>query len=148
MNKMENKLPYPFSKAFEEGHSIDYKCAGGDHRYVKELGYEPEMASDCTYYAKGLGGFSLSSYGDWGTFYPKWAGDNEKEMFLDMFDKGIIKLWRITAYIKEFLPYTKDWLVYSYSYEEGYGWKTYNEGEGKWVECADPFVEKPFDETK
>ena len=145
---MNSSLPYPFNVAFENGHSIDYHCAGGDHEYVKKLGYTPEMGGDCSYYAKGLNGFSLSSYGDWGTFYPDWANEKEKKMFLDMFDKGIIKPWRITAYIKEYLPHTKDWLVYHYSYEEGYGWKTYNEGERRWVECADPFVEKPFDETK
>ena len=137
----ENNLPYPFNIAFKKGHTIDYICAGGDHEYVKKLGYVPEMRSDCTYSARGLKAFSLSSYGNWGSFYADWADEKEKKIFLDMFDKGIIKPWRITAYIK-------NGLVNQYSYEEGHGWKTYDKGEKKWVECADPFVEKPFDETK
>lgn len=135
-----NNLPYPFNKAFERGDNIDYEVGRwsdtNDHEYVEKLGYHPEMAGDCTYYAKGLSGFSLSSYGDWGSFYPSHAGDNEKEMFLDMFDKDIIRLWRIRAYIKE------NGETNTYDYVEGDGWGTYDKDEGKWVDCEDPYKEK------
>ncbi len=125
-------LSYPFSKAFEVGASIDYKSTK-DHQYVKERGYEPEMGSDCSYSAKGLKGFSLSSYGDWGTFYTDWAGENEKEMFLDMVSKGIITLWRIRIYVKD----GKETICHDYDDDEK-RWICYN-GEA-WVECEDPFV--------
>lgn len=91
-----NNLPEPFKTAFENGKSIDYTTIEAkDHDYVKERGYKPQINIDCSFTAKGLPGFSLSSYGDWGTFYPKWASDNEKEMFFDMLDKHIIRLWRV-----------------------------------------------------
>lgn len=139
---MKSNLPYPFNVAFEDGHSIDYRSKGEDHEYVKKLGYSPKMGGDCAYYAPGLNGFSLSSYGDWGTFYPNRADDKEKEMFLDMFDKGIIKPFGISAYIRHYLPYTKDWLVCRYSYNEDDGWKTYNERLGSWLYCEDPLKDK------
>lgn len=139
----KNNLPYPFNVAFDEGHSIDYKCAGGeDHRYVGKLGYESEMASDCTYFARGLNGLSLSSYGDWGTLHGSFSDEKSNQIFLEMYEMGIIKLWRITAYIRQFLPHINGWIVDSYEYEEGRGWRTYSEAEGKWVECEDPFKEK------
>lgn len=123
----ENSLPYPFNAAFDNGDSIDYHTHGGDHDYVIDLGYEPEMLSDCSYHAKGLNGFSLSSYGDWGTFYPDWASEKEKEMFLDMFEKGIIKLWRIRAYVN---GVTTDY--------DGNDWSHYDKEHG-WVGCEDPY---------
>ena len=128
MKKMkENSLPYPFNAAFDNGDSIDYHTHGGDHDYVIDLGYEPEILSDCSYHAKGLNGFSLSSYGDWGTFYPDWASEKEKEMFLDMFEKGIIKLWRIRAYVN---GVTTDY--------DGNDWSHYDKEYG-WVGCEDPY---------
>lgn len=147
---MENNLPYPYNVAFEHGDSIDYRVGDwskeSDHSYVKKLGYTSQMASDCSYYAEGLNGFSLSSYGDWGTFYADWGGEKEKEMFLDMYNKDIIRLWRIRTYIKKYLPLSKDWLVHSFDYEEGIGWKTYDDGEKKWVMCDDPY--KTISETE
>ena len=130
---MENNLPEPFRTAFERGDSIDYKSNGfpNDHAYVRKFGYEPEMGSDCSYSAKGLNGFSLSSYGDWGTAYVDWMDDTSKGIFLDMYDKGIIKLWRITVY--------KDGS--SYDYEEGIGWKGYVKAEHKWIPCESPYEE-------
>lgn len=137
---MENNLPYPFNAAFEKGYSIDYKCSGEDHRYIEKLGYKSEMASDCSYNAKGLDGLSLSSYGDWGTLHTSFADDTCKKIFLDMYDKGIIKLWRISAYIKEYIPGTDntDWNVLSYYYEDGKGWKMYEKERREWVKCDDP----------
>ena len=129
-------LPYPFDYAFENGHSIDYKCAGGkDHRFVENLGFEPKMMSDCTYSAPGLAAFSLSSYGDWGTFYSDWADDAECKMFLDMYEQGIIKLWRIRAYLHNEKGETQ-----TYDYEEGRGWTTYDKKAEKWSQCEDPFM--------
>ena len=139
--KTENSLPYPYNEAFERGNSIDYRVGGwskeSDHDYVRKLGYTPEMGGDCTYYAKGLGGFSLSSYGDWGTFYPDWAKEKEKEMFLDMFGKDIIRLWRITAYIKA------NGDVLHFTYENGIGWRTYDPEYG-WIDyTGDPYKKFP-----
>lgn len=134
-----NNLPYPYSVAFENGHSIDYKVGGwskeSDHDYVKALGYEPHMMSDCSMYAEGLGAFNLSSYGDWGTFFSGWADEKQKEMFLDMVEKDIIRLWRITAYIK------KGEDVVSYSYENGRGWSKHDKEYG-WIDCGDPYQER------
>lgn len=132
---MIDKLPYPFNKAYENGNSIDYTVGSWsketDHSYVEKAGYDPQMMPDCTYYAKGLPGFSLSSYGDWGTFYPDDATTEGKEMFLDMVDKDIIRLWRIRAYIK------KDGEVITYDYELGVGWKKYYKKQ--WVKGEDPY---------
>ena len=138
---MKNNLPYPYNEAFERGNSIDYKVGGwseeDDHKYVRKLGYEAEMLSDCSYHAKGLSGFSLSSYGDWGTFYPDWAKEKEKEMFLDMFGKDIIRLWRITAYLKV------NGEVQTFSYENGRGWRT-NDPEYGWIDyTGDPYKKFP-----
>ena len=128
-------LPYPFDYAFEHGHSIDYKCDGGkDHRFVENMGYKPNMNSDCTYSAPGLAAFSLSSYGDWGTFYSSLANDGDCKIFLDMYEQGIIKLWRIRAYL-----HNEKGEVQTYDYEEGCGWQTYNKGANEWQQCEDPF---------
>lgn len=134
----ENNLPYPYNIAFERGDSIDYKVGEwskeSDHEYVSKLGYEPEMCGDCTYQAKGLKGFNLSSYGDWGTFFTDWADEKEKEMFLDMFNKDIIRLWRIRAYIKNANEYNPHYFDY-----DGAGWKTYDKNKREWVTCDDPY---------
>lgn len=134
-----NNLHYPFDKAFERGDSIDYRVGGwsdtNDHEYVRKLGYEPEMASDCSYFARGLAGFSLSSYGDWGTFHTSSSKDKEKEMFLDMVEKDIIRLWRIRAYIK------KRGKMKTYDYVNGEGWSTFDEETNSWVSSWDPYDE-------
>ena len=135
--KTNNNLPYPFNVAFERGDTIDYNVGRwsdtNDHEYVEKLGYHSEMCSDCSYYAKGLDGFSLSSYGDWGSFHTSSSGKKEKGMFQDMFEKDIIRLWRIRAYIKE------DGETNTYDYSTDIGWRTYDKGEGKWVDCEDPY---------
>ena len=125
-----NTLPYPFKKAFERGDSIDYKCSGADHEYAKKLGYEPKMNGDCSYSALGLKSFSLSSYGDWGTFYPSWADDKERDMFLDMFNQRIIKLWRIRAYVNG--------TTYDYD-DTGEDWTMYDKEMEKWIDCSTPY---------
>ena len=70
------RFPEPWNKVIEYGGSIDYHCKGTDHKYVEEHGYTVEMNSDSTFSAPGLKGFSLSSYGDWGTFFSDWADDS------------------------------------------------------------------------
>lgn len=139
---MTNTLSYPYNIAFERGHSIDYKVGSwskeSDHSYVEKFGYKSEMMPDCTYYAKGLPGFSLSSYGDWGTFYSKDATDQGKEMFLDMVEKDIIRLWRIRAYIREpDLKFEGLTNVVSYDYD-GQHWTKYDKMQG-WIKAEDPF---------
>ena len=134
---MMNKLKYPFSKAFEREDSIDYRVGGwskmSDHDYVRQFGFESEMMPDCSMHADGLPGFNLSSYGDWGTLFTSWADENGKEMFLDMVEKDIIRLWRITAYIKVGDE------VESYHYENGVGWRTLIKDTHEWVDCSDPY---------
>lgn len=127
---MENNLPEPFKTAFDRGDSIDYRTVGNpdDHAYVKNLGYVPEMHSDCSFSAEGLKGISLSSYGNWGTVFVRRMDETSKEIFLDMYDNEIIKLWRITVY--------KD--GESYKYENGNGWITYIKEIG-WKPCECPY---------
>ena len=141
MKKMENSLPYPYSEAVKRGNSIDYRVGGwseeSDHDYVIKLGYTPEMRSDCTYSARGLDGFSLSSYGDWGTYYPSGTSKKSEKIFFDMYEKGIIKLWRITAYIKV------NGSMQAFSYENGSGWRT-NDPEYGWIDyVGDPYRKFP-----
>ena len=128
---MENILPELFRTAFERGDSIDYKSNScpNDHSYIQSLGYKPEMHSDCSFSAKGLKGISLSSYGDWGTAFANWMDAASKKIFLDMYDKKIIELWRITVY--------KDGA--SYKYEVGEGWIKYSDEVRKWIRCDSPY---------
>lgn len=129
-----NILPEPFRTAFEEGASIDYKVnrnsGTSDHKYIEKLGYHSEMRPDCSYTADGLPSFSLSSYGNWGCFYPKRASNEEKQMFLDMCEKGIIHPWRIRTYIDNYM--------YDYSTERG--WSRYNMTEHYRENCDNPYV--------
>ena len=134
----KNTLPEPFATAFEKGASIDYMVEpkydkGTDHEYVRKLGYEPKMRADCSCFADGLTCFNLSSYGDWGTFFTEWANDKEKDMFLDMYEKGIIKLWRIREYIGR----------YSYNYSVGDHWTRYMDTRETEEMCDCPYnIEK------
>lgn len=133
---MECNLKSPFKEAFENGDSIDYKLVPGakktDHNVVKEMGYKIQMNSDCSFTASGLPGFSLSSYGDWGTFFVDWGTDVEKKLFLDMCDEGIIAPWRVRTYIRE----GKD--VTTYDYDER-GWIKHDNKLGKWVSTESPY---------
>lgn len=125
-------LKEPFRTAYQNGNSIDYKTNPnskiGDHSYVEKYGYYPEMHSDCSYSAPGLHGFSLSSYGDWGTVYTKDLDDEGKEIFFNMIEENIIKPWRIRAYVKGDC----------FDYEDGHGWKTYDKELG-WYNCKSPY---------
>ena len=125
-------LKEPFRTAYQNGDSIDYKTNPnskiGDHKYAEKYGYYSEMHSDCSYSAPGLHGFSLSSYGDWGTVYTRDLDDEGKEIFFNMIEENIIKPWRIRAYVKGDC----------FDYEEGKGWKTYNKESG-WYDCKSPY---------
>lgn len=127
-------LKSPFREAFLFGASIDYKSnpesKTSDHSYVRKLGYNPEMMGDCSYHAKGLKGFSLSSYGDWGTYFVHWGDENTHKMFLDMVEKKIIIPWRIGKYLR-----LEDETI-AYNYDER-GWRCYD-GE-KWCSADNPF---------
>jgi len=130
---MKCNLESPFKEAFENGDSIDYKLVKGakknDHTIVEEMGYEIELHYDCTYSAKGLPGISLSSYGDWGTIYVDDANDVVKKLFLDMCRDGIIRPWRVRAYVN----------CDCYDYDER-GWTTYDKTKEKWVETKSPYT--------
>lgn len=130
---MENLelLKEPFKTAFLSGSSIDYKVVPntiGDHKYVEKYGYYSEMHSDCSYSAPGLHGFSLSSYGSWGTVYTSDLDAEGKDIFFGMLKEGIIKLWRIRAYVNGD----------TFDYMDGKGWKTYDKEIG-WHECQCPY---------
>ena len=133
---MECNLESPFKEAFESGDSIDYKLVPGakktDHTFIKELGYESKMHSDCSYSAPGLPGLSLSSYGDWGTIFVDWADDNVKKIFLDMCNEGIITPWRVRKYVRE----GKNTVPYDFDER---GWMKHSEELGKWVETESPY---------
>lgn len=133
---MECNLEFPFKEAFENGDSIDYKLVPGakktDHDVVKEMGYKIQMNSDCSFTASGLPGFSLSSYGDWGTFFVDWATDVEKKLFLDMCNEEIITPWRVRKYVRE----GKNTVPYDYDER---GWTKHSEELGKWVETESPY---------
>jgi len=133
---MKCNLESPFKEAFESGDSIDYKLVPGakktDHTFVKELGYESKMHSDCSYSAPGLPGLSLSSYGDWGTIFVDWTDDNVKKIFLDMCNEGIITPWRVRKYVRE----GKNTVPYDYDER---GWTKHSEELGKWVETESPY---------
>lgn len=131
MEKLE-LLKEPFRTAYQNGDSIDYQTNPhskiGDHGYVEKYGYHSEMHSDCSYSAPGLRGFSLSSYGNWGTVYTRDLDDEGKEIFFNMIEENIIKPWRIRAYVQGDC----------FDYEDGDGWKTYDKELG-WHECQCPY---------
>lgn len=133
---MACNLKSPFKEAFENGDSIDYKLVPGakktDHTFIRELGYESKMHSDCSYSAPGLPGLSLSSYGDWGTIFVDWADDNVKKIFLDMCNEGIITPWRVRKYVRE----GKNTVPYDYDER---GWTKHSEEFKKWVETESPY---------
>lgn len=126
--ELVNSLPEPWKSVASWGGSIDYKSRGGDHRYVEERGYKSHMNSDCSYSADGLKGFSLTSYGDWGTFFVNWADEEAYGYFVDMYQKGIINLWRARVYVDG----------QGYDYEIDHGWTTYDKELGAWVNCQNP----------
>ena len=131
MEKLE-LLKEPFRTAYQRGDSIDYQIDPSskvtDHSYVKKYGYTSKMNDDCSYSAKGLKGFSLSSYGNWGTVYPGDLDDEGKEIFFNMIEENIIKLWRIRAYINGD----------SFDYVDGGDWTTYDKENG-WIKCSCPY---------
>ena len=65
-----SEIKEPFLTVLHLGGSVDYKDKGAKtHEFVKKLGYEPKMNSDCSITADGLKGINLTSYGDWGSVY-------------------------------------------------------------------------------
>lgn len=83
----------------ETGKSFDFEVSDGengpaDHKFVESLGYEVKMAGDCSFYAPGLNGISLSSYGNWGTFFNCWMDNNAREVAIKMIDEGIVDFYR------------------------------------------------------
>lgn len=133
IKRIIDSMPEPFRTVIQMPRfSIDYKVPPGasDHKFFAEHGYESKMAADCTYYVPGLGGISLSSYGDWGTLYNDSKKNDSFELFLQMYELKIIELWRIRIYIH------RNDSVISYDYSTECGWKMYN-GE-RWVQAECP----------
>lgn len=139
MEKLE-LLKEPFRTAYQNGDSIDYKIDPTgkvtDHNYVKKYGYTSKMNDDCSYSAHGLKGFSLSSYGSWGTVYTSDLDTKGKDIFFGMLNDGIIKLWRIRTYING----------NTFDYEDGKGWETYDKESG-WHECECPYEKNNNEEV-
>ena len=83
---------------FASAQTIDFKTTSplSDHKYLEALGYHITMGADCSCSCE-LVGLSVSSYGDWGTIY-SWADELTWQIFLDMVEKRIIKLWRCDNY--------------------------------------------------
>lgn len=113
-------LPEPFQTALEKSNTavIDYKSTK-DHEWLKEHGFDLRMSSDCSYNVskngKILCALSATSYGDWGSYFQCADIDNKAlEVFLDMYDEGIITLWRLSVYLnkKAYFYYneTKQWI--------------------------------------
>lgn len=89
-------LPEPFNH-FAMCGSIDYRCSNdGDHEYLKKLGYELKLNSDCTYTCGNIPWFQFSCYG-WGTMFDNTT-DEGRQIFHDMWVAGIIELWRGRTY--------------------------------------------------
>ena len=64
-----SEIKEPFLTVLRLGGSVDYKDKGAKtHEFIKKLGYEPKMNSDCSITADGLKGINLTSYGDWVVF--------------------------------------------------------------------------------
>lgn len=128
------QIKEPFKTVFEHidenDASIDYKAVGDDHAFLRKRGYELWMGSDCSYFVKGLSGLSASSYGDWGTYLHTLDKNNEAlNIFLEMYEEGIIEPWRIRIYI--------DGQHYDYN-DDSEKWSTHDRTTGKWVDCENP----------
>lgn len=120
-------LPEPFN-FFALNGSIDYRCKGGrDHDYIRKLGYEAHMGSDCGMRCKDIPWFEFSSYGDWGTMFDDTT-DLGRQIFYDMWRSGIITLWRGRTYTLD---------GRTIDYEDGKF--TMCDENHKWVEINNPF---------
>ena len=130
----ENKLPEPFNTALKRKATIDYtvQCESDgvpDHNYVRSLGYRIVSNSDTTSEAVGLIGITLSGYGNWGTLFPVLSNDDSIKVFIDMYKKGIIQLWRIRDFVDG----------KNYNYSVGDRWTVFDTDTRKHVECDCPY---------
>ena len=129
------ELKEPFKTVIEHitenDANIDYRTKNAaDHEFLRKKGYERWMGSDCSYNVNGLPGLSASSYGDWGSYFHTFDKDNEAlNVFLEMYEEGIIMPWRIRIYI--------DGQCYDYDDNSG-EWTTYDRTIEKWVVCENP----------
>lgn len=125
-------LPEPFNYFVRNG-SIDYRCInGGDHEYLKKLGYEPKLNSDCTYICENIPWFQFSCYG-WGTMFDNTT-DEGRQIFHDMWVAGFISLWRGRTYTFDGNPvdYNADTNKFT----------MYDRQTNDWVEINNPFVKR------
>ena len=134
-----NKFPEPFKSTVEkvENFVFDYTLneAKNDHDYLKECGYGITIRDDYSYNMTQLKNlFPSGYYGEWGTVYndayPEEMIDGYCQSFYEfckMYDEGIVKLWRIRAYIDR-TPYTYD--------DRKKTWEKFENDE--WKECGNP----------
>lgn len=130
-------FPEPFRTAAKQARfSFDYTLKEGmnDHEWLKGHGYEAHMANDCSFYVKNLPNLSPTSYGDWGTIFVGLFDDEVKDgyeksfsVFCQMYDEGVVLLWRITIYI--------DKIHYVYN-EHNKTWAKYENK--SWRNCKNP----------
>ena len=133
---VDELLEYPFNVAYKSEAAIDFKTVEllSDHKYVNDnLGLEVHTGADCSCFADGLDGLSLSSYGDWGTFFNTFASSRVKKVFLDMIAKKVIVPWRIRWYMPNGYAIQSK----GYTYSDG-KWESYD-GES-WKPAEDSFA--------
>ena len=133
------EIKEPFLTVLRLGGAVDYKDKGAKtHEFVKKLGYEPKMNSDCSITADGLKGINLTSYGDWGSVYASFMDKTSADIFKQMVDEGIVELWRAQIYV----------IRRPFYYEDGKGWTTFDETEKKWVVCDEPTIVTEYKNKK
>ena len=126
-----SEIKEPFLTVLHLGGVVYYKDKGAKtHEFVKKLGYEPKMNSDCSITADGLKGINLTSHGDWGSVCSLLMNKTSADIFKQMVDEGVVELWRAQFYL----------IHRSFHYEDGIGWTTFDETEKKWVSCDEPSV--------
>lgn len=130
-------MPEPFKSVIQmDNFSIDYKtreCV--DHTFLNKRGYDLIFGADCSYYVRGLSGINPSSYGDWGTIRDLGKNTEALGLFLEMYEKGLVELWRIRIY----LPNEKG-KKQQYEYTDKDGWSTYDINQKKWIKTEQPFL--------
>ena len=148
IEKIIESFPEPFKTVIKRGYEInfDYHLHEGknDHKWLEDHGYEMKMCQDCSFFVFGLPNLSATSYGDWGSIHDDMGEYSKEEringynksfnIFCQMYEEGIVKLWRIWLWIGNF------W--YTYDHEHKIWQVNKNDGTHKWYNCENPFIDK------